>query len=60
MKSLDLKQWLVSQGAAVAGVADLEELSGYPTLPESVGGKALAIPASHTLDRKAHFGNLSH
>jgi len=115
MNSTELKRWLVSQGAAVAGVADLEELSGYPTLPENLlggfkrgismgipiprgalaevhtgpnplylhayetvnrllddlamrtanlletaGGRALAIPASHTLDRKAHFGNLSH
>jgi epoxyqueuosine reductase QueG len=115
MESLDLKHWLISQGAAVAGVAELEELSGYPTLPEnliggyrrgvsmgipipkgaladvhtgpnplylhayetvnrllddlamrtaslleSVGGKALAIPASHTLDRNVHRGSLSH
>jgi len=115
MNSTELKRWLVSQGAAVAGVADLEELSGYPTLPENLmegyrrgvsmgipipkgalaevhtgpnplylhayetvnrllddlamrtaslleaaGGKALAIPASHTLDRNVHRGNLSH
>ena len=115
MDSAELKRWLVSQGAAVAGVADLEPLSGYPTLPENLlagyrrgvsmgipiprgvladikdrstplylhayetvnrllddlamrtvnrieaaGGRALPIPASHTLDRKIHRGNLSH
>jgi epoxyqueuosine reductase len=115
MDSLELKRWLVSQGAAVAGVADLESLGTYPTLPENLlrgfkrgvsmgipipkgaladvhtgpnplylhayetvnrllddlamrtanlleaaGGKALAIPASHTLDRVFHRGNLSH
>lgn len=115
MNSMELKQRLVSQGAAAAGVADLEALSGYPTLPEnllsgyrrgvsmgipipkgaladikdrstqlylhaydtvnrmldelamrtanlleSAGGRALSIPASHTLDRNVHLGNLSH
>ncbi len=115
MESLELKRWLVSQGAAVAGVADLEELSGYPTLPkdllsgfrrgvslgipipkgsladvhtgpnplylhayetvnrlldelalrtanllEAAGGKALAIPASSTLDHADNRGSLSH
>ena len=115
MDSRELKEWLVSQGAAAAGVADLEELSGYPTLSENLmsgykrgismgipiprgaladirdrstqlylhaydtvnrllddlamrtanlleaaGGRALAIPASHTLDRNVHRGNLSH
>jgi epoxyqueuosine reductase len=115
MDSRDLKQWLVSQGAAVAGVADLTGLEGYPTIPETLlsgfkrgvslgipipkgaladvhtgpnplylhayetvnslldhlamrtaqlleaaGGKALAIPASRTLDRENNRGNLSH
>lgn len=115
MDSRELKNWLLSQGAAAAGVADLETLSGYPTLPENLlggfkrgismgipipkgaladvhtgpnplylhayetvnqllddlamrtahlleaaGGRALAIPASRTLDRTNHFGNLSH
>lgn len=115
MNTAELKTWLISNGAAVAGVADLEALSGYPTLPENLlsgyrrgvsmgipipkgaladirdrstplylhaydtvnrllddlamrtanrieahGGRALAIPASHTLDRKIHRGNLSH
>lgn len=115
MNSSDLCKWLLSQGASVAGVADLEALSGYPALPENLlagysrgvsmgipipkgaladitnrstplylhaydtvnrllddlamrtanllessGARALAIPASHTLDRKVHRGNLSH
>ncbi len=115
MDSTELKRWLISQGAAVAGVADLEPLSGYPALPENllagyrrgvsmgipiprgvladikdrstplylhayetvnslldhlalqtanllerVGGRALPIPASRTLDRVTNRGNLSH
>jgi epoxyqueuosine reductase QueG len=115
MDSKELKQWLILQGAAVAGVADLKPLSDYPTLPENLlsgyrrgvsmgipipkgaladikdratqlylhaydtvnrllddlamrtvnlieakGGRALAIPASYTLDRTIHRGNLSH
>jgi len=115
MNSSELKNWLVSQGAAVAGVADLSALSGYPTLPknllsgfrrgvslgipipkgaladvhtgpnplylhayetvnrllddlamrtanllEQAGGKALAIPASSTLDHADNRGSLSH
>ena len=115
MNSAELKNWLISQGAAAAGVADLEELAGYPTLPENLlsgyrrgismgipipkgaladvhtgpnrlylhayetvnrllddlamqtanrieanGGRALAIPASQTLDRNANRGSLSH
>jgi len=115
MDSRQLKQWLVSQGAAVAGVADLTGLEEYPTIPENLlwgfkrgvsmgipipkgaladvhrgpnplylhayetvnslldhlamrtanllegaGGKALAIPASRTLDHANNRGNLSH
>lgn len=115
MNSSELKNWLASQGAAVAGVADLSALSGYPTLPanllsgfrrgismgipipggaladvhtgpnplylhayetvnrllddlamrtanllEQAGGKALAIPASSTLDHADNRGSLSH
>lgn len=115
MDSAELKTWLLSHGAAAAGIADLAALSGYPTLPENLlsgyrrgvsmgipipkgtladikdrstplylhayetvnrllddlamrtaglieanGGKALAIPASRTLDRVTHRGNVSH
>lgn len=115
MDSPELKNWLTAQGAAVAGVANLAEMAGYPTIPENLlegfkrgvsmgipipkgalrdvhtgpndlyrhaydtanslldhlamrtanlvekaGGKALAIPASCTLDRKDHRGSVSH
>lgn len=33
MNSTELKNWLTAQGAAVAGVADLAEMAGYPTIP---------------------------
>lgn len=67
MDSTELKRWLISQGPAVAGVADLEPLSGYPTLPENLlagfrrgVSMGIPIPASRTLDRVSHRGNLSH
>ena len=36
MDSRELKNWLTAQGAAVAGVANLAEMAGYPTIPENL------------------------
>ncbi len=115
MEKTELKRRLAAQGAAVSGIADLGDLSGYPTLPdnllsgyrrgislgipipkgsladvhtgpnrlylhayetvnrllddlalrtanllEEAGARALAIPASSTLDHENNRGSLSH